>query len=95
MSSQFHCIKDLVFHVPSVEDGWIHEDILRERLVRNTIPALKNTQGGPVYAAVAAVNAAGLVELKRLVIVHDSPEERFMADGLLWHVMIHGMGSMA
>jgi uncharacterized damage-inducible protein DinB len=51
--SQFHCIKDLVFHVPSVEDGWIHEDILREQLVRNTIPALKNTQAGPVYGAVA------------------------------------------
>jgi hypothetical protein len=36
-----------------VEDGWIHEDILREQLVRNTIPALKNTQAGPVYGAVA------------------------------------------
>jgi uncharacterized damage-inducible protein DinB len=25
------------------------------------------------------------------VIVHDSPEERFTVDGLLWHVMIHEM----
>jgi hypothetical protein len=32
-----------------VEDFWIHEDILREQPVLKTIPALKDTQGGPVY----------------------------------------------
>ncbi len=30
-------------------------------------------------------------ELRRVVTVHDSPEERFYAEGLLWHVMIHEM----
>jgi uncharacterized damage-inducible protein DinB len=30
-------------------------------------------------------------ELKRVVIVHDAPEERYTVDGLLWHVMIHEM----
>lgn len=30
-------------------------------------------------------------ELKRIVIVHDAPSERFTVDGLLWHVMIHEM----
>ena len=30
-------------------------------------------------------------ELKRIVILHDAPEERFTVDGLLWHVMIHEM----
>jgi uncharacterized damage-inducible protein DinB len=30
-------------------------------------------------------------ELKRVVILHDSPEERYKLDGLLWHVMIHEM----
>jgi uncharacterized damage-inducible protein DinB len=30
-------------------------------------------------------------ELKRIVIVHDAPEERYTVDGLLWHVMIHEM----
>jgi uncharacterized damage-inducible protein DinB len=29
--------------------------------------------------------------LKRIVILSDSPEERFTVDGLLWHVMIHEM----
>jgi len=30
-------------------------------------------------------------ELKRIVIVHDAPEETYTVDGLLWHVMIHEM----
>ena len=30
-------------------------------------------------------------ELKRVVIVHDAPEETYTVDGLLWHVMIHEM----
>jgi hypothetical protein len=30
-------------------------------------------------------------ELKRVVSVHDAPEERYTVDGLLWHVMIHEM----
>ena len=25
--SEFHCIKDLVFHVAAVQDGWVHEVI--------------------------------------------------------------------
>jgi uncharacterized damage-inducible protein DinB len=30
-------------------------------------------------------------ESKRIVIVHDAPEERYTVDSLLWHVMIHEM----
>jgi uncharacterized damage-inducible protein DinB len=104
----FHCIKDLVFHIPVVEDGWIHEDILRDQPVLPTNPALKDADGSPVYAGVAletlleywrAVEQRTLPylatltddELKRSVTLHDSPEERFTVDGLLWHVMIHEM----
>jgi uncharacterized damage-inducible protein DinB len=47
---RFHCIKDLAFHVAATEDFWIREEILREQPVRKTIPALKDTQGGPVFA---------------------------------------------
>jgi uncharacterized damage-inducible protein DinB len=50
---RFHCIKDLVFHVTSVEDFWIQGEILREQPVRKTIPALQDTQGGPIYAGFA------------------------------------------
>ncbi len=43
--ARLHCIKDLVFHVPVVEDCWLHEDMLRRQPVLNTIPALKDTEG--------------------------------------------------
>jgi uncharacterized damage-inducible protein DinB len=106
--SELHCIKDLVFHVASMEDGWIREDILREQPVWKTTSALKDTEGGPAYAGFAlgtlldywrAVEQSTLTylpaltddELRRIVIVHGSPSERFTVDGLLWHVMIHEM----
>jgi uncharacterized damage-inducible protein DinB len=50
---KFHCIKDLMFHVVATEDFWIREEILRAEPVRQTIPALKDTHGGPVFAASA------------------------------------------
>ena len=106
--AKFHCIKDLVFHVAATEDFWIREEILREQPVRQTIPALKDTRGGPVFAGFPlrtlldywrVVEQSTLTylaaltddELKRIVIVHDAPEERYTVDGLLWHVMIHEM----
>ena len=106
--ARFHCIKDLVMHVPVVEDCWLHEDILRVEPMWKTIPALKNLDDGPIYAGYAlgtlldywrAVEQSTLAylarltddEVKRVVILHDSPEERYTLDGLLWHVMIHEM----
>jgi uncharacterized damage-inducible protein DinB len=50
---KFHCIKDLVFHIASVEDFWIQEEILRHPPLRKTNPALKDTRGGPVFASFA------------------------------------------
>jgi uncharacterized damage-inducible protein DinB len=50
---RFHCIKDLVFHVAAAEDFWIRQEILRAEPVLQTIPALKDTQGGPVFAGSA------------------------------------------
>jgi hypothetical protein len=47
---KFRCIKDPLFHVAATEDFWIREEILRVQPVRQTIPALKDTQGGPVFA---------------------------------------------
>jgi len=48
--AKLHCIKDLLFHVANVEDFWIREEILREQPLRQTIPSLKDTPGGPVFA---------------------------------------------
>ncbi len=51
--AKFHCIKDLLFHIPCVEDFWICEEIRREPPVRHVIPALKDTQGGPVFSGLS------------------------------------------
>jgi uncharacterized damage-inducible protein DinB len=40
-------------HVPDVEDGWIHGDVLRDQMVQKNFAALMNTEGGPVYAGFA------------------------------------------
>ncbi len=50
---RFHCIKDLMFHVAATEDFWIREEILREQPMRQTVSALKDTQGGPIFAGSA------------------------------------------
>lgn len=47
-----HCIKDLLFHIAAVQDGWLHEDILRQPPLIDSDPILKDTQGGPAYAEV-------------------------------------------
>ena len=101
-----HCIKDLVFHIAVVEDGWIHFTILQDQPVLEPFPDLRYSEEGSFYAGYAlstlldywrAVEQSTLAylatltddELKR--IVDDSPTERYVLDGLLWHVMIHEM----
>lgn len=48
--TRFHCVKDLVFHIAEVEDGWINGDIRREAMVQHDIPVLRDSAGGPAYA---------------------------------------------
>jgi uncharacterized damage-inducible protein DinB len=100
---RFRCIKDLVFHIAGVEDGWIHYTILCDEPVVNLFPALKDTEDASslglgllldYWRAVEQITLNYLAtitdeELNRLV--DDSPTERFKLDGLLWHVMIHEM----
>lgn len=50
--ARFHCIKDLVFHIASVEDGWLNEDIRRLPPVLDTVESLRETPGGAAYAGV-------------------------------------------
>ena len=103
---RFQCIKDLVFHVAGVEDSWLHSTILQDEPVQHTLPAVKDIQDGPFCADIAlatllaywrAVEQSTLAYLASLTgddlrrPVNDSPTERFVLDGLLWHVMIHEM----
>ena len=48
---RFHCIKDLVAHVPIIEDSWVHEDFLRDTPVWEAFSWIDPVRGdGPVYA---------------------------------------------
>ncbi len=104
--TRFQCLKDLLFHIADVEDGWIHGDILREDLVQQSFPELFT--GGPDFSGFPlallldywrAVETSTLSylaalkddDLKRIVPVEDWPGRRFTLDGLLSHVMIHEM----
>ena len=58
---RFHSIKDLVFHVASVEDFWIREEILRAEPLRQTIPVPEGYSGRPYLCWFRAQNAAGLL----------------------------------
>ena len=105
---RFHSIKDLLFHVAAVEDGWLHEDIRRMPPVLDAFPELSATTGGPEYARFLlrelldywrAVESSTLgylaaltdSELRRVVSVHDAPDERYTVDGLFSHVIFHEM----
>jgi uncharacterized damage-inducible protein DinB len=49
--ARLHSIKDLVAHTAIVEDCWLHEDILRDSPVVDSVPAFKDLPlWKPVYA---------------------------------------------
>lgn len=102
---RFHCIKDLLLHIPEVEDGWLHLDILKAPFVQDAFPAL---QGQPSYQDFALetlldywqaveqdtlkyLSTLSEAELARKVTDEDFPNREFSVDGLLWHVMVHEM----
>ena len=62
---RFHCIKDLVAHVPIIEDSWVHEDFLRDTPIWQAFPWMEALGGdGPFYAGVPL---ADLLEYWRAV----------------------------
>lgn len=50
---RLHCLKDLVLHVPMIEDSWLHEDILRDAPVWDGFLPLVGAGDGPFYAEAA------------------------------------------
>lgn len=50
---RFHSIKDLLVHVCTVEDSWLHEDILQNQPLWTTAPAIAEAeaQDDPHFAA--------------------------------------------
>ena len=104
LNGRFHCIKDLVYHIPMVEDGWTHCTILRDEPVLDNFSDLKDIGDSPACSSLElgmlldywqAVEQSTLTYLAALTdeelgrVVQDSPTDFFAVDGLLWHVMIH------
>ena len=101
---RFHCVKDLVFHIADVEDGWLHFTIIGDQQpVQHRIPAFKDVVNGPIFAGFALealldywrqveqstlAYLAALSEAELRRVVTDEGQQ-FTVDGLLWHVMLH------
>jgi uncharacterized damage-inducible protein DinB len=103
---RFHCIKDLVLHIAGCEDYWLHDIILRDESIQNSMPAIKDIPEGPFCAVIAletlleywrAVEQSTLDYLPTLTgdvlnrLVDDTPTAQFKLEGLLWHFMHHEM----
>lgn len=97
---RFECIKDLVLHIAAVEDSWIHEDILRDQPVWETVIEIQGAEDGPFFASKPlevllnywrAVEASTLKYLETLnsVELERLVKERFTVESLIWHVMQH------
>lgn len=100
---RFRCIKDLLFHMAEVEDGWTHGDIQSQPFIQVQFPNLQNREfldGVPLteileyWRAVEADTRRYLVtltdaEASRTVAPEDWRGVQFTVDGLLWHVFIH------
>ena len=101
---RFHSIKDLVAHIPSVEDGWINEDIRRIPPVWNNFPDLHSSPDITLSISVL-INYWRAVEtttlsyfenlnektLNHVITPHDEPDTKLQLDGVLSHVMFHEM----
>ncbi len=103
---RFRCIKDHLFHIPMVEDGWLHCTVLGDQPVLEHFPALKQLGDSPDCSGLAlemlleywkAVEQRNksyfttLTESQLERVVEDSPTERYKLDGVLWHVLTHEM----
>jgi uncharacterized damage-inducible protein DinB len=99
-AERFRCIKDLLFHIATVEDSWVHEDILRDQPVWEGIEGFPERFDAKYFETESlawileywrAVEAStlgfleGLQESELTRIV----EEQRSVEGLLWHVMQH------
>lgn len=52
LADRFRCLKDMLFHVIEVEDGWMQGDIRQRPMVQEQFPSLRASPGGPAFADV-------------------------------------------
>jgi uncharacterized damage-inducible protein DinB len=101
---RFHSIKDLVVHIPIIEDSWLHEDILKDQPVWEGFPddvekayhATDNLEWLLEYwLAVEKSTLAYLAKLEpkmlnaEIAMPREMGQEFFTVQEVLWHVMQH------
>jgi uncharacterized damage-inducible protein DinB len=95
-------VKALLLHTAVVEDGWLHEDILRAPMVLTGFPEVeaalpREGEGLSLRTLRAYQEAVGRATWAFLqdpkvgeeVALHDAPEERYLLQDLLWHAFLH------
>ena len=99
---RFHSIKDLLVHIPVVEDSWLHYDILGAQPHLETVPIIPETKDGPY----AEMPLPDILEYWRVVegntqvylskLIPSELARRIQDDGkivsveeILWHVLQH------
>lgn len=101
---RFHSIKDLVIHIPIIEDSWLHEDILKDQPVWEGFPddvekAYHATDSLEwlleYWLAVQNSTLAYLAQLEpemlktEIAMPRKVGQEFFSVQEVLWHVMQH------
>ncbi len=99
---RFHSVKDLLVHIPVVEDSWLHDNILQVRPHLETVSVIAETKDGP-YATMPLPDileywrtvesntqtylaALTPAELARQV---QDDDDVLSVEQILWHVMQH------
>ena len=99
---RFRSIKDLLVHIPVVEDSWLHYDILATRPHLETVPIIPKTKDGPYAAmplpdileywrAVEANTQSYLSKLTPLELARPVQDDgkTVSVEEILWHVLQH------
>ncbi len=101
---RFHSIKDLVVHIPIIEDSWLHEDILKDQPVWEGFPddvekAYHATDSLEwlleYWLAVEKSTLGYFAKLEpemlntEIAMPRETGQEFFTVHEVLWHVMQH------
>lgn len=99
---RFRSVKDLLVHIPVVEDSWLHYDILQDKPHLESVPVIAETRDGPYatmplpdileyWRAVEANTQGYLATLSPAELVRSVQDDGdiLSVEQILWHVLQH------
>ena len=69
-ADRFRCLKDMLFHVIEVEDGWVQGDIRKRPMVQEQFPSMRANPGGPAFADVPIALPVDSLSAVDLTLIH-------------------------